>query len=122
MTKKYKRLYVIFTILSCICFIGPIAYFTIQAFVADTALVSKVALSSTLLIVVILSVVAMVNKIAMRSRLWILLIGLFICLDHFIVIIVTIGICQIIDELIFSPLKKYYETKYKINKEIDARL
>ena len=101
---------------------GPALFFTAQAFIAGTAVASKIALSSTVLIVVILSIVAAANKIAMRSRLWILLIGLFICLDSVIVIVLTIGICQILDELIFTPLKNYYKTKYTINKEIDKRL
>ena len=122
MTNKYKKLYILFAILSLLCFIGPALFFTAQAFIAGTAVASKIALSSTVLIVVILSIVAAANKIAMRSRLWILLIGLFICLDSVIVIVLTIGICQILDELIFTPLKNYYKTKYTINKEIDKRL
>lgn len=122
MTNKYKKLYILFAILSLLCFMGPALFFTAQAFIAGTAVASKIALSSTVLIVVILSIVAAANKIAMRSRLWILLIGLFICLDSVIVIVLTIGICQILDELIFTPLKNYYKTKYTINKEIDKRL
>ena len=122
MTNKYKKFYILFAILSLLCFIGPALFFTAQAFIAGTAVASKIALSSTVLIVVILSIVAAANKIAMRSRLWILLIGLFICLDSVIVIVLTIGICQILDELVFAPLKNYYKTKYTINKEIDKRL
>lgn len=122
MTKKYKKLYILFTILSALCFIGPAAFFTAQAFLVGTAVVSKIALSSTVLIVAILSIIAAANKIAMRSRLWILLIGLFLCLDHIMLIVFTIGSCQILDELIFSPIAKYYKNKYIINKEIDNRL
>lgn len=122
MTKKYKRRYILFAILSFLCFLGPAAFFTMAAFITNTAIVSKVALSSTVLIVLILSLVAMANKIAMRSRLWILLIGLFLCLDSVIAIVFTIGSCQILDELIFTPLKNHYKTKYTINKEIDNRL
>lgn len=122
MTNKYKKLYILFAMLSFLCFLGPAIFFTMAAFVTNTAVVSKVALSSTVLIVLILSIIAMANKIAMRSRLWILLIGLFICLDSIIVIVFTIGSCQILDELIFTPLKNHYKTKYTINKEIDKRL
>lgn len=122
MTNKYKKLYILFAILSLLCFAGPALFFTMTAFATGTAVASKVALSSTVLIVIILSIVAAANKIAMRSRLWILLIGLFICLDSIIVIVFTIGSCQILDELIFTPLKNHYKTKYTINKEIDKRL
>lgn len=122
MTKKYKKLYILFTILSILCFIGPISFFTIFAFLSGTAIATKVALSSTILITIILSIIAAANKLAMRSRLWILLIGLFLCLDHIMFIVVVIGSCQIIDELIFSPLAHYYHNKFTINHEIDKRI
>lgn len=120
-TKKYKNLMVLFTIFSILCFVGPLIFFTGEAFLMGVGVASKVALSSSILAVVILSIIAAANKLVLRSRLWILLLGLFFCLESIIGVVITIAVCQILDELIFTPLKSYYKNLYTINKEIDKR-
>lgn len=122
MTKKYKTLAVIFTILSVLCFIGPVGYFIVAGFISSTLVVEKVALSLTVVIVIILSLVALINKCALRSRIWILLIGLYICLDNIMIPLIIIAVCQVLDELVLSPLAKHFRSKFSINKEIDKRL
>ena len=72
--------------------------------------------------VIIMSIVAAVNKIALRSRVWILLIGLWICLDNFMLPIIVIACTQIADEIIFTPLHNYFKTRLVINKQIDGRI
>ena len=122
MTKKLKRKYIIATILSFLLNVCPLLVFTIIAFISGTAIVHKVTLSMTLLIVLIFTAVTFINKTVFRSKLWILLIGLWLCLDNILTPLIVFAACQVIDELIVTPLKNYYKNRYRINKEIDTRL
>lgn len=122
MTKKLKRKYIIATILSFLLNVCPLLVFTIIAFISGTAIVHKVTLSMTLLIVLIFTAVTFINKTVFRSKLWILLIGLWLCLDNILTPLIVFASCQVIDELIVTPIKNHYKNRYKINKEIDTRL
>ena len=122
MTKKLKRNYIIATILSFLLNVCPLLVFTIIAFISGTAIVHKVTLSMTLLIVLIFTAITFFNKTVFRSKLWILLIGLWLCLDNILTPLIVFASCQVIDELIVTPLKNYYKNRYRINKEIDTRL
>ena len=122
MTKKLKRKYILATILSFLLNVCPLLVFTIIAFISGTAIVHKVTLSMTLLIVLIFTAVTFINKTVFRSKLWILLIGLWLCLDNILTPLIVFAACQVIDELIVTPLKNYYKNRYIINKEMDTRL
>lgn len=121
MTSKYRKLYWLFTIMSFLLNIAPIATYTIIAFSECNIVVEKVTLSMTLLVVLILTIVSWMNKIALRSRLWILLIGLYLCLDYIMVPVMLIAACQVLDELFVSPCRRSFKTKLTINKELDKR-
>lgn len=121
-TRKYRKLSFLFGFISVLLNIAP---FTIYAFIAlvDSALIyQKIALSMTVLVVAILSLVAFINKVAMKSRLWIVLVGIYVCLGEIITPLIIIAVCQVLDELIVSPLHKNFRNKKTINKEIDKRL
>lgn len=121
-TRKYRKLSFLFGFISVLLNIAP---FTIYAFIAlvDSALIyQKIALSMTVLVVAILSLVAFINKVAMKSRLWIVLVGIYVCLGEIITPLIIIAVCQVLDELIVSPLHKNFRNKKIINKEIDKRL
>lgn len=75
----------------------------------------------TVFIVLIMTVVTLVQKVALRSRLWVILIGMYICLDNILTPLIIIACCQIVDELIVNPLAKAYKNRYIINKQIDRR-
>lgn len=122
MTKRYRALTWIFLIASVLCNLGPLAFYGIQALCTADLVYEKVALATTVFIVLILSCIALVNKVALRSRLWILLIGLWCCLDNFIAPLIVIACCQTVDELIITPLKNYFNTRLTIHKELDKRL
>lgn len=92
-TRKYRRLSFLFGTISVLLNIAP---FTIYAFIAlvDSALIyQKIALSMTVLVVAILSLVALVNKVAMKSRLWIVLVGIYVCLGEIITPLIIIAVC-----------------------------
>ena len=122
MTKKYRRLFWLFTILSLLLNIAAPAYYIFDGLMGDGIIVEKVALSASVFIVIMLSAVAYVNKTTMRSRIWILLLGLYVCLDTILTPLLIIAITQILDEWIISPLAKSYRNKLTINKQIDKRM
>ena len=122
MTKKYRTQYIIFAILSLLLNVLPLAVYTLKAVFESTVVYQKVALVSTVFIVLIMTAVSLVNKITLKSRLWIVLIGLYICLDHIMTLLILIAVCQTLDELIISPLKRSSKNKLVINKQIDARM
>ena len=121
-TKKCRNLFIIFLAVSILLNIAPIAIYSIMGLIQAEAVVEKVALSSTIFITLILSAIGWVNKTTMRSRVFIILIGLYICLDFMMTPLIIISICQILDEWIAAPLSKHYRSKLSINKELDKRL
>lgn len=121
MTSRYRCWYWIFAILSFLCNVAPLATYTFIGLAENTLIYEKVALVMTVFAVVVMSVISWVNKIAMKSRMWILLLGIYACLDYILVPLVIIAICQVVDELLFSPLRERYRTKLTISKEMDKR-
>lgn len=121
-TKKYKILYWIFSILSFISIIFPVAFYVVKGYVESSVVTEKVTLTCTLLIAIILTIVNILFKKRIRSIIWIILIGIYICIDNILVMILLIAIGTILDEFIFTPLKLHYKNKHFVNKEIDKRL
>ena len=120
-TKRDQLLWLIFSFLSIIAFIGPACFFITEAFITTAIVTEKIVLMTSVIVVLIMTLIVFVNKVAMRSRIWILLIAMYICLDNFIFPLFLIGGCQIVDEIILTPLKKHFKNLYTINKEIDRR-
>lgn len=121
-TKKFSKLSTLFMVLSVLFNVAPLSYYVIDALINSTLVVDKVKLCCTVMIVIILSAIAWINKTSMKSRVWVIMIGLWFCLDNFLAPLLIIGITQILDEWIASPLYKHYKQKYIINKEIDKRI
>lgn len=118
MTKKYKRLYNAFRILSLAVTLGPLCVYFVIAFIRATT-VSKLAIGSTLAIVLVLTLVNLIGKYHMRSPLFLLLIGIYTGLGTILtpLYITTAGV--VLDEFIFTRAAKKYKQLYIINKEID---
>lgn len=93
MTKTYRIWFWILAVLSFLLCVGPLAAYSVSALIAADLVIEKVALASTVFIVLIMSVVSWLNKIALRSRLWIILIGLYICLDSIMTPLIIIAAC-----------------------------
>ena len=121
MTKHYFKLMVIFLVLSAICLFGPISVFFVRAFVvAETA--QKLTLGATFTVALILFVINLIMKSHLRSVIWVLLLGVFSVMNHYLLIVVIFAVSCFLEELIFWPLYRYYKSKVRINKEIDKRL
>ena len=121
MTKRYKIFWVILSILSILLNVGPVVVYIIMALAGGALIVEKVTLCMTVFIVLILSIVAWVNKTTMRSRLWVVIIGLYFILDYFVAPLMIVGCCQIVDEWFVCPLKAHCRDVYTINKQMDKR-
>lgn len=122
MTKKYRNRYIALLIISVFLNVYPVLYYTVKAFIEANAVVHKVTLCSTIFIVLILTLVSLVTKVSLRSTMWILTIGLYMCLDSVIDMIMLVAAFQITDEMIITPLRKNTKHKLTINKELDKRL
>lgn len=127
-TKKYKNLRNNLSFMSLMLVFGPFIYYLIEAAIntmqAGTVeqVVAKVSIFSTSVILFgILTIVGLAKKVVFKSSIWILVVAIYLLLDYALYAVVIIGSCQIIDELIVSPLAKHYGQLYTINKEIDKR-
>lgn len=122
MTKKYRAWTWVLGIVSILLNICPLAVYTLDALIHADLVNEKVGLCCTVFIVLILSIIAWINKTTMRSRVWVIMLGLYFCLDSFVVPLIIIACTQILDEWVISPVYKYCKSKYSIHKEIDKRL
>lgn len=111
MKNKYKTKRNLFFILSFLATFGPFMYYGIKAIIEGEP-VEKFALSMFSIVAVIIAVVAAMLKVHLRSVIWILLLGVYFCLDNLIGVILVVAICTILDELVFSPVYKRYSKLY----------
>lgn len=121
-TKKYARLTVAFTILSFLLLLGPVGFYIIAGLAAATLTIQKVAIVSTVAVSLLLTMLCAINKWLFRSKIWLIIFALFFVIEDFLAMILIFGITQITDELIVSPLARYFRNKASINREIDRRL
>lgn len=121
-TRKNKTGYVVLSVIGAVLWLAPIGTFLFLALMEGELLYQKIALSMSLCIVIIMTLVSITTKIALRSRLWVMLIGVYVCLQNIMTPLIIFAACQIADELIVCPLKARFKRKYQINKEIDGRL
>lgn len=125
MKNKCKTRRNLFFILSFIATFGPFMYYGIKAMIEGEP-VEKFALSMFSIVAVLIAITAACLKVHLRSVIWILLLGVYFCLDNLIGVILVVAICTILDELIFSPLYKRYSKKYSeivsANEVFDERM
>lgn len=120
-TQKARRMYRLWTLVSVLCGVGPVVGFSIAGLVNGSATYQKTALVFSIFVAIIFSGIFWLNKKAFKSRIWIIFLGLYICLDKVLAALIVFGICQIVDELLCEPMARHYKQKYTINKEFDAR-
>lgn len=119
-TKKYKRLARLFSILSILVLLAPLAYYLIEAFIAGVV-IEKLALGGLATMAIILTLFNAIMKANLRSPIWLLLIGIFLVLENILPLIIFIAVGTILDEFVLSPLARRYRNLYTINNEIDKR-
>lgn len=119
-TKKYKRLSKLFGLLSILATVFPIGYFTVLAFI-NGDIKDKVALGCTLMVCLILVGLNVIKKCNLRSPVYLMIMGIYMCLDNLLSLFLIMAITTMADEFIFTPLHKSFKSKAIINKEMDKR-
>lgn len=120
-TKKYKEKYRLFSLMSILLTAGPlIVYFFLGFSVSEP--VKRVVLSMTAVSAILLTLVNLTFKIHLRSAIYLLMLGIHVCISNITSLIIIMAATTLLDELVATPLAKYYKQKFVINKEIDARL
>ena len=120
MTKKYKIKLNICRLLSFTLTVLPVIIYTIMGFI-DGTIGEKVSLGICVILALIFVLINIMFKYHIRSTLWVLLIGIYVCIDNIIPLLIIMAATTIIDEFVLVPLINKYKNKYIINKEIDLR-
>ena len=119
-TKKYHRLFILLRTLSVIVILAPMMYYVIRGFIEGET-TEKLTLTGTFFIAIILTAVNVLFKYSIRSTLWIIVLGIYSCIENIMPLLLMIAIGTIFDEFLLTPLYKSYHAKCTINKEIDKR-
>ena len=124
-TKQCKVGKFIFGLLHFLCLVGPFLYFIPYGFIVGET-VSKVALSFTIVLSLILGALSFIvdqtHRASMhRSIMWAMIIGVLFCLSEIKTFIWIMAIASILDELVFVKLRDHYKVKLIANREIDRR-
>lgn len=120
MTKKYKIKLNICRLLSFTLTVLPVIIYAIKGFM-DGTIGEKVSLGICVILALIFVLINIMFKYHIRSTLWVLLIGIYVCIDNIIPLLIIMAATTIIDEFVLVPLINKYKNKYIINKEIDLR-
>ena len=121
-TKKFKILYITFSIISFLLTLGPVLFYIVKGYIDADLTKEKVALTGVILCAIILTGINVLIKHHIRSTIWLLMLGIYYCVDNIMPLLLMIAIGTILDEFIVSPLKKSFKNKKIINSEIDKRI
>lgn len=121
-TKKSKSLYIAFSIVSFLLTFGPLIYFVCLGYANSDVTREKVTLTVTIVFALVLTIINVLFKYSIRSTIWLILLGIYVCIDNIVPLLIMLAVGSILDEFLVTPLAKMFRSKYKINKEIDKRL
>lgn len=123
-TKQCRFKLWLFRILDWICLGLPLIIYVVMALASGEAIVAqKVAVVSTTMIALMLTVFNALSQKKLRCPIWLVLIGLFVAIrDYLMPLIIILAITSVLDDLVFTPLIGYYRTKLIANKAMDQRL
>ena len=122
-TKKARFWLWFYRIIDAICLVTPLLIYVIMALCGGAVVAAKVAVVSTVMIAIILTVFNIIAQKKLRCPIWIMLIGLFVAIKEYLLpLIIILAITSILDDLVFTPLIGYYKTKLISNKAMDERL
>lgn len=124
-TRQCRTLTWIFEALHFLCLFGPLLYFIPYGYVTGDT-VSKIAMSFTVIVSVILAVMSLLVSVTARAGLhrtimWVLIAGVLFALSEIQAFIWIMCITSILDELVFTKIRDYYKHALLSNKEIDRR-
>jgi len=122
-TKSCNRKLWLFRILDFICLAAPLIVYIIIALCNNGIKIGyKVAVISTLLIALILTVFNIIAQKKLRCPIWIILIGLYVAIKEWLLpLVIILAATSVLDDLVFTPLIHYYYTKTVASRTIDQR-
>ena len=119
-TKKAKNKYIFFKTLSiCLTFL-PLVVYIIIAFV-NGAPMEKFTMGCMVTLALIFVALNVIMKYNIRSTIWVLILGIYLCLDNITPLLIIMAVSTILDEFVVSKLAVKYKNQFVINKEIDRR-
>lgn len=125
-TKQCRTLKNVFGLLHFLCLFGPLLYFIPYGYITGGT-VSKIGMSFTIILSVVLAVISILVSVTARAGLhrcimWVLISGVLFCLKEIQVFIWIMAITSILDELVFTKVRDHYKAALISNKEIDRRV
>lgn len=120
-TTKYNILRYLFLSLSIFALSFPLTFYGIQAFIYGSK-VEKFTLGAFCCVALGMVVINFLLKMKLRSMIWLIVLGIFICLNEIQAMLIMVAVCTILDEICFTPLHKHFKRKAQTNREIDKRL
>lgn len=122
-TRKARFNLWFFRILDWVLLGLPLIIYVIIALSGGALVAQKVAVVSTVMVAIILTVFNVISQKRLRCPIWILLIGLYIAIKEYLLpLVIILAITSVLDDLVFTPLISYYRTKLIANKAMDERL
>lgn len=120
-TKKARKWAIITAITSFLLMAVPLCIFVGIGF-KKTDVNGKVCISFIGIMAIVLTVLMVLMKVKLRRTLfWLVMIAVYIGFSKMQNVIFTMATCNVIDEVIVSPIHKYYVAKYIRNKDMDER-
>lgn len=120
-TRKYANLSILFGCLSFLVLTAPIIYYAVLAFINGET-TEKFTLGITFVMAAIFLAINVIFKYRIRSTIWVVVLGIYCCLDNIQMLLIMVAVGTILDEFILTPLHKSYKQKAGINREIDKRI
>lgn len=120
-TKKYRRGYLILTIISWVLVLGPLVGYVVYGFISGET-VKKLSLGITTMAAIGLTGFSVIFKKNIRSTIFIIILGIYIALREITALLIILSACTILDEFLVTPLQKSYRKKMVINAEMDRRI
>ena len=122
-TKKSRTLLWTWRLIDWLCLFAPLIIYLIIGLVNDNVTTGgKVTLVAMLFIAIILTVINVVAQKHLRCPIWVLLIGIYVAMEKYLMpLVIILAITSILDDLVFTPIIKYYYTQTVASKTMDKR-
>ena len=120
LTTKNKKLMITYYIASALVTLGPMLYYVMKGLITGSE-VQKFTMGSMCVVAICLFAVNALAKVSLRCPMWILLMGVYTCLDKIETLLIILCITTILDDFWLGPAAKHYKQRYLMNKEMDRR-
>lgn len=122
-TQKTRVLYWFLWVLRIVLLLAPaIIYVILAMYNGEVMVAKKVLLCGLTAVALIITLLNIFMKNHYRSPIWLILIGLYVCIQHFLIpLIIIIAVVSVLDDFVLAPLCKYYKTMLISSKTYDKR-